>query len=192
MVKIIDKGRSNSVTGDRASSRDLVVTFSGNGNTLHIGEGCVLKGRITFRRDGGYVAFDGQNRGEMLLHLKGDGCSFKAGQGTTCNSSLWANLAEDGCSIEIGENCLLASVRMRPSDSHKIFDADGKRINEPKPIRVGNSVWLAEDTLLLGGADIGAGSVVGARSLVNGVIPEKCLAVGSPARVVKEGIRWEP
>ena len=192
MARIVDKGRDNVVTGDRSAAKDLVVQFIGNGNSIHIGEGCTLHGLVKFHRNRGAVRFDGGNRGEIFLHLKGNDCRFSMGSRTACNSKLWINLAGDECSIEIGEDCLFAGVRMRPSDSHKIFDADGKRINEPKPIRVGNSVWLAEDTLLLGGADIGAGSVVGARSLVNGVIPEKCLAVGSPARVVKEGIRWEP
>jgi acetyltransferase-like isoleucine patch superfamily enzyme len=37
--------------------------------------------------------------------------------------------------------------------------------------------------VLLDGAHIGGGSVVGAHSLVRGALPEFCIAMGSPARV---------
>jgi acetyltransferase-like isoleucine patch superfamily enzyme len=44
-------------------------------------------------------------------------------------------------------------------------------------------VWLGANTVLLDGAIIGSGSVVGASSLVRGMLPAFCLANGSPARV---------
>ena len=42
------------------------------------------------------------------------------------------------------------------------------------------------------GASIGAGSIVGYRSIVRGVVPSHSLAVGAPARVVKTGVSWDP
>ena len=55
---------------------------------------------------------------------------------------------------------------------------------EFQPIEIGNSVSLAWRVFIGAGAKIGDGAVVGANSFVNHTIPPRCLATGSPARVV--------
>lgn len=54
------------------------------------------------------------------------------------------------------------------------------------PITIGKSVSLSWRVFLLPGTQIGDGSVIGADSLVKGVIPPRCLAVGYPARVISK------
>lgn len=49
---------------------------------------------------------------------------------------------------------------------------------------LGNDVWIGAHCMLLPGARIGNGAVVGAYSVVRGEIPAMAIAVGSPARVV--------
>ncbi len=51
-------------------------------------------------------------------------------------------------------------------------------------IEIGNSVSLAWGVFVLPNTKIGDGTVIGARSVVHGTIPPRCLAVGYPARVV--------
>ena len=53
-------------------------------------------------------------------------------------------------------------------------------------IEIGSSVSVAWRVFILPGAKIGNGTVIGANSLVRGTIPENCLAVGFPARVVSK------
>ena len=53
-----------------------------------------------------------------------------------------------------------------------------------RPIEIGNSVSIAWRVFVGAGARIGDGAVVGANSFVNHAIPPRCLATGSPARVV--------
>ena len=53
-----------------------------------------------------------------------------------------------------------------------------------RPIEIGNSVSIAWRVFIGAGAKIGDGAVIGANSFVNHAIPPKCLATGSPARVV--------
>jgi acetyltransferase-like isoleucine patch superfamily enzyme len=53
-------------------------------------------------------------------------------------------------------------------------------------IEIGRSVSVAWRVFILPGAKIGDGAVIGANSLVRGTIPEQCLAVGFPARVVSK------
>lgn len=129
--------------------------------------------------------------GRLSLYFLSPGASVFIGRETVCNSSLWANLLGAGKSIRFGKNCLIASVRARTSDSHHIVDLEtNKTINLPGDIWVDERVWLAEDVLLLRNTKIGSNSVIGARSMVNSEIPPNCLAVGAPARVVRENISW--
>jgi acetyltransferase-like isoleucine patch superfamily enzyme len=55
---------------------------------------------------------------------------------------------------------------------------------ETAPIRIGRGTWIAERVAVLRGADIGRCCIIGANSVVKGVIPDYSIAVGSPARVV--------
>ena len=55
-----------------------------------------------------------------------------------------------------------------------------------RPIEIGNSVSIAWRVFVGAGAKIGDGAVIGANSFVNHTIPPRCLATGSPARVVAQ------
>ena len=78
------------------------------------------------------------------------------------------------------------------SDAHKIYTSDGERMNEDKPIVIGDKVWLACQNTLLKGTKIGSNCVVGACSLLNKAYPEDGVIIaGSPARVVKQISGWE-
>jgi acetyltransferase-like isoleucine patch superfamily enzyme len=59
-----------------------------------------------------------------------------------------------------------------------------------KDIHIMNHVWIAPKSVIMKGAVVGDGCVIGQYSLVNKQIPKNCLAVGMPAKVVKENIRW--
>ncbi|MBD3627915.1 CatB-related O-acetyltransferase [Cyclobacterium sp.] len=52
-------------------------------------------------------------------------------------------------------------------------------------IEIGNDVWIGTKTVVLSGAKIGHGAIIGANSVVKGIIPAFAIAVGSPAKVVK-------
>ena len=78
------------------------------------------------------------------------------------------------------------------SDAHKIYTTDGNRMNEDKPIIIGDKVWLACQNTLLKGTMIGNNCVVGACSLLNKAYTEDGVIIaGSPARVVKQISGWE-
>lgn len=78
------------------------------------------------------------------------------------------------------------------SDAHKIYTAEGNRMNEDKPIIIGDKVWLACQNTLLKGTMIGNNCVVGACSLLNKEYTEGGVIIaGSPARIVKQISGWE-
>ncbi len=189
-MPIIDKGQRNSVSG--VVPDDLTISFFANDCHISLPETSKVTGTFEFRRNEQLAKIGEGTRGKFIVHLKGDKVSFIVGTNVTVNNVLWANLAEGGCDIEIGNDCLIANVQFRPSDSHKIFDMDtGERLNAPTPISVGNKVWIAQEVLVLKGTRIGDGCVVGARSTLNGIYPENSILAGTPAKVVRQNVRWE-
>lgn len=54
-----------------------------------------------------------------------------------------------------------------------------------RPIVVGNNVWFGAGVHVLPGVTIGSNVVIGAGSVVVKDIPDNCVAVGNPCRVVK-------
>jgi acetyltransferase-like isoleucine patch superfamily enzyme len=101
-------------------------------------------------------------------------------------------VAHNGRKIEIGNGCLFShDVELRTTDSHKIFDAEGVRINEDADIVVERNVWLGRGVAVLKGTTIGEGCVLGTRSIVTKRIPPFSLAVGAPANVIRSGVTWQ-
>ncbi|CAH0334863.1 2,3,4,5-tetrahydropyridine-2,6-dicarboxylate N-acetyltransferase [Flavobacterium sp. CECT 9288] len=98
-------------------------------------------------------------------------------------------------SITIGDNVLMASKIYISDHNHGSYDellsdhpmslpVDRKAIC--KPVVIGDNVWLGESVCVLPGVTIGEGCVVGALSVVTKSIPPYSIAVGSPAKVIKE------
>jgi len=55
-----------------------------------------------------------------------------------------------------------------------------------KPTFVGADAWIARGVCVTSGSTVGAGAVVGANAVVRGEIPPNTIAVGVPARVVRD------
>ena len=53
------------------------------------------------------------------------------------------------------------------------------------PVRIGPDCWLGVKSTVLRGSRVGRGSVLGAHAVVRGDVPEYSIAVGAPARVVR-------
>ncbi|WP_027946193.1 acyltransferase [Amycolatopsis taiwanensis] len=54
------------------------------------------------------------------------------------------------------------------------------------PVRIGPDTWIGTKVSVLRGTRIGRGCVLGAHAVVRGDIPDYSIAVGSPARVVRD------
>jgi len=54
------------------------------------------------------------------------------------------------------------------------------------PVRIGPDTWLGTKVSVLRGTRIGRGCVLGAHAVVRGDIPDYGIAVGAPARVVRD------
>jgi acetyltransferase-like isoleucine patch superfamily enzyme len=61
-----------------------------------------------------------------------------------------------------------------------------ERCGAAKPIRVGPTVWIGFDCIVMAGVTIGEGSIIGARSVVTADVPPFSIAAGNPARVIRK------
>jgi acetyltransferase-like isoleucine patch superfamily enzyme len=59
-----------------------------------------------------------------------------------------------------------------------------------KPIIIGNNVWIGLNAIILKGVIIGDGSIITAGAIVNKDVPERCLAGGVPAKILKTNVEW--
>jgi acetyltransferase-like isoleucine patch superfamily enzyme len=55
-------------------------------------------------------------------------------------------------------------------------------------VSIGDNSWIGHGTVILPGSEIGRHVVIGANSVVTGKIPDYCVAVGSPAKVIRQYI----
>lgn len=54
-----------------------------------------------------------------------------------------------------------------------------------EPVEIKNGAWIGGGVIILPGVTIGENSIIGAGSVVNRSIPDNCVAVGNPCRVIK-------
>jgi len=59
------------------------------------------------------------------------------------------------------------------------------KIDERKPIRIGNDVYIGANVIVLDGTTINDGAVIGAGAVVSKDIPPYAIAVGCPIKVIK-------
>ena len=72
--------------------------------------------------------------------------------------------------------------------NHGYVDLDlpiSQQAGPDQPVRIGAGSWLGHHVVVLPGVTIGRHVVVGAGSVVTRDLPDNCIAVGAPARVVR-------
>ncbi len=87
--------------------------------------------------------------------------------------------------VRIGRNCAIGQYAIiMDNDYHQA--GDHAAIGVPGPVEIEDDVWIGARVTVLPGAHLGRGSVIGAHSVVKGVIPPYSLAAGAPARVLRQ------
>ncbi|MEJ2041438.1 MAG: acyltransferase, partial [Desulfosarcinaceae bacterium] len=90
--------------------------------------------------------------------------------------------AED---ILIEDNCMLANgAYVTDADWHGIYDR--LSLGRAEPVHLHKNVWIGDSAIVCKGVTIGENSIVGAGAVVAASLPANCIAVGNPARVVRE------
>lgn len=97
--------------------------------------------------------------------------------------------------IKFGDNCLLSwDILMMDTDFHHILDEQSNILNNPKPILIGNDVWIGCRNTILKGVTIPNNNVISANSTITHSFKEENCIIGGhrkSAEVIKRNIRWE-
>lgn len=93
----------------------------------------------------------------------------------------------DGAMITIGANTLIAPCVQIYTPHHPLDSATRATGAEyAYPVTIGSDCWIGGGTVICPGITIGDRCVIGAGSVVTKDIPEGSLAVGNPARVIRQ------
>jgi acetyltransferase-like isoleucine patch superfamily enzyme len=91
-------------------------------------------------------------------------------------------------SIKIGRDVLTADKVYISDNLHDYEEISlpiiKQKIKQINSVEIGDGVWIGENVCVIG-AKIGKNSVIGANSVVTKDIPAYCVAVGSPAKIIK-------
>ena len=112
------------------------------------------------------------------------GHGISIGEGTFVNYNC---TMLDGGRIRIGRHCQIGPNCQFYTPNHPHDHIERRKpIESTKPITIGDDCWLGGGVIVLPGVTIGARSNIGAGSVVTKDIPEDCVAVGNPCRVIKQ------
>lgn len=175
--------------------RNVVIRHPGNiilGDNVTIDDNCLIDARGA--GSNGLVLEDEViiNRNCMIQAKNGP---IRFGRRTSLGSnSVVVSLG----GIDIGDAVLTAGGCYVSAGAYQFDDPDLPVMDQPAytkgPIRIGSKSWLGTCVVVLDGVSIGTGSVIGAGSVVTKDLPDYSVAVGVPARVVKNrnGLASQP
>ena len=95
--------------------------------------------------------------------------------------------------ISFGNDCLVSwDVLVMDTDEHPVYNKEGGRINEDRPIVVGNHVWIGCKCMLLKGAELSDNTILAAGTALRSVFHgEEQIIGGNPPAILKRDVRWE-
>lgn len=157
--------------GRKCQFRGWVHVYLSKNSTITIGERC------SFNRSA-YSNHIGLNHA-CILATHCSGAKIIIGNNVGMSSSTincWKSVII-GSNVRIGANCVIMDAD---------FHLDDPRSGVPKDIIIEDNVWLGANVTVMKGVKIGKNSIIGMGSIVTKDIPENCIAVGIPSRVIRK------
>lgn len=112
------------------------------------------------------------------------GYQLRIGARTFVNFGL---VALDVAPITIGDDVQIGPNVQLLTPTHPVEPEPRRsKLEAARPITIGDNVWLGGGVIVLPGVSIGPNSVVGAGAVVAKDLPGDVVAVGNPARVVRD------
>jgi acetyltransferase-like isoleucine patch superfamily enzyme len=120
----------------------------------------------------------GHQLGEHPVLRVGNGCVIGRGSHIIAHHS-----------IVIGDDVFTGPYVYITDQNHGYTDPDvpiGRQWPSNTAVSIGPGTWLGAGVIVLPGAQIGRNVVVAAGSVVRGMVPDRCVIAGVPAKVVRE------
>ena len=172
-----------------AKLRRIGFALRYRGKFAALGSGALLQS--PFRMDGaaGISLGNGSvlQRGGWLycIGLEGRPAQLEIGSGCVFGFNNHITAAE---SVRIGDQVLTANNVYISDNLHSYENIATPIMHQPLRIKgrveIGSGSWLGENVAVIG-ARVGRNCVIGANAVVTHDIPDYCVAVGAPARVIR-------
>lgn len=157
--------------------------------------------------------------GRHAVMVAGPGCTLEIGEGAWIGNDCEIDAAPSvriGArtslqhrsqilgSVQLGAGCVCAANLYISSGMHRFADTAHLPVRvqdfrarqasdrAASTVVVGDDCWFGINVVVLPGVTIGRGCVIGANSVVRSDLPPYSIAVGSPARVVKSRLNFDP
>ena len=170
----------------------------------------VRHGAAAQKLSGCRLEFGAGARGSYTMNFGSDPVRLSVGAETRCvvDIRFWrtavveigafttingCKMVVDNAEVRIGPDCMFSDdVLVQAGDQHGLIDLSTMLpINtERKLIELGEHVWIGRRAMLMAGASIAAGCVVGAGAIARGSSKPCQYLVGVPARSVRENASW--
>jgi acetyltransferase-like isoleucine patch superfamily enzyme len=153
------------------------------GDNVVIDDHCLLdaKGDTNQGITIGSGVFIGRN---TILHCKNGDIVI----GDEANIGFNCDIASSNY-VEIGAKVLIAAYSYIVGGGHDFSRTDVPIMDQErvaKGIRVGDHSWIGAGVTILDGVTVGSDAIIGTGAVVTDSLPEKSIAVGMPARVVRK------
>ena len=167
-----------------------LFSWSTSGAFASFGSGSVIQPPIRLTGERriavGKKVFIGAGSWLQVLERAEEGVALEIGDGTSIAGNCVFSAAR---SVRIGARVLIARGVYISDHSHAFEDTDravlDQGVTQVEPVEICDGVWLAENVVIGPGVRVGRGTVIGANSVVLEDVPDHCVAVGAPAKVIQ-------
>jgi acetyltransferase-like isoleucine patch superfamily enzyme len=174
-------------------AKSLLLGFSLGASELHLGPGCRIIGarHISF----GKRVFAERNLWlEAVVSYRSQQFHPKITIGDYVSFSDGVHISAIA-SIAIGSHTLFGSKIYVSDHNHGIYGGELQSCPDEPPaqrllggggaVLIGENVWIGDNSVIIGPANIGNGAIIGANSVVRGSVPSNTIVAGAPAKPIK-------
>lgn len=150
------------------------------GKKVYIGKHCALKGKSNIVLEDGVTV-------RPYVQIWSGGGTVRVGRGSEIGERCRISIAN---SLEIGEKVLLSPNVYITDCDHEYRNIDVPVIDQGivqkgQEVSIGEGSYIGINAVIVGNVKIGKHCVIGANSIVNKDIPDFCVAVGCPVKIIK-------
>lgn len=150
------------------------------GQGVYIGKNCSLKGKK-------HITLENAVTIRPYAQIWSGGGTVRVGQGSEIGERCRISIAN---SLNIGEKVLLSpNVYITDCDHEyrnlEVPVIDQGIVQKGQAVSIGDGSYIGINAVIVGNVKIGKHCVIGANSVVTKDVPDYCVAVGSPAKVIK-------
>ena len=156
---------TNKIHSDSKISKLASIEISNKGTTTSIGKLSVIDDFVKIKHVGGC--------GNIII-----GSDSYINSGSVLYSGNGINIGDN---VLIGPNCSITPVNHEYKDKKSLISQQGFKKSKGG-VTIENDVWIGANVVILDGAIIRKGAIIGANSLVNSEIEEYSINYGNPCK----------